>query len=174
MPGVLFLDIATATGWALWEGASRVRHGTYSIPGGRMGRRLRHFAFWLDGMLTVNQVGHLAIEAPLLRGDGKTNIDTIRLLHGLVSAAHIAAEGRDVGLVEEANIGTIRAHFIGTAHGKRAELKAKTMAICSALGWQPKNDNEGDALAGLHFTLHKHRYPHGLASTMLFARRPAA
>lgn len=174
MSAVLFLDIAGATGWALWEGASRVRNGTFRVPPGRYGRRLREFAFWLDGQLRVTRVGHLGIEAPVMRGDGLTNIDTIRLLNGLVAVAHMVAEGRDVARIAEENNQSIRAHFLGSARGERKQLKADTMAVCRALGWEPGDDNAGDALAGLHYTLHKYRYPHTLGSTALFAHRRSA
>lgn len=172
---VLFLDIAAHTGWALWEGASRVRYGSFTVPAGRLGRRTRGFVQWLDGMMRVVKPGRVGIEAPLLRADGKTTLDTVYLLMGLATHAHTVAEGRDVAHVTDENIMQIRVHFIGTARGERQQKKAETIAVCKALGWDPKNDNEADALAGLHYVLHKYRYPHTLGSTALFApRREAA
>lgn len=175
MGGVLALDISTRCGWALWQGSARVLSGVYHVPQGRFGRRLHRFAWWLDALLAVNQVSHLVYEAPLLRQgpNSKTTIETVQLLMGLTGVACMTAEGRDVGEVEAANNQTVRAHFLGSARGDRKELKAKTIAVCRALGWDPKDDNEADALAVLHYTLHKHRYQHGLPSTAMFAKGAA-
>lgn len=169
--GVLTLDIASATGWACWEGPGRLRYGTYRLPaGGRMGRRLRAYGFWLDGMLSVTPVERLVYEAPLLRsvGENQTSIQTAQLLMGLVAVTCLVAEGRDIAIVEPANNQTVRAHFLGSARGRRDELKRRCIDMCRAYGWSPKDDNCADALAILHWTLHRNRYDHDLPATPLF------
>lgn len=173
MGGVLALDIATQCGWALWEGPGRVRHGVYEVPNGRLGRRLQKFGFWLDGMLKVGKVGHLVYEAPLIRPRNGGGDPAALLLLSLAGTACLVAEGNDVAVVEPANNQTVRAHFLGSARGTREELKARAVEVCQQLGFDPKDDNAADALGVLHWALHKHRYPHGLPSSPLFARAGA-
>ena len=61
-------------------------------------------------------------------------------------------------LVQEARIQSVRKHFLGkhltardfpslSAKDSRLEIKQRVIARCNQIGWQPRSDDEADAMA---------------------------
>ncbi len=168
MGGVLALDLATKTGWAVVEegtahaptlievnGGKEVYHpvsGTIEI--GRdhysMGKFLDTYRRWLLDMLRVHGISRLSYEAPWVNGD--TSQATARKLFGLSAVTEMVCEMKTIPCMESTPT-NVRTHFIGTNSGGRNTLKRMTIEHCQALGWNPVDDNEADALALLDFTL---------------------
>ena len=86
----------------------------------------------------------VAIEAPLLINDSNHAAHTAMALIQLTGALRAASKraGAQVMLVA---ISTVRKHFVG--HGYPKNPKEAVMARCRQLGWQPEDDNVGDAMA---------------------------
>lgn len=71
-----------------------------------------------------------------------TNAETIQTLIGLCWAAQIVAAER-VLRVAGARPQTVRKHFCGSGHAKKADVQAR----CRMLGWSFADDNQADAMA---------------------------
>lgn len=169
----LFLDISkSATGFAFdGEDGGPPRKGTWGVPTrcGDFGEVGYAFQRWLRPLIGMTGAEILGFEAPMVPAGGSfnipTNADTIQTLIGLSWAAQIVAAERVMRVVG-ARPQTIRKHFCGSGHAKKADV----MARCRMLRWEFGNDNEADAMAGwswLKATHDKAYQPH--AVTALFA-----
>lgn len=184
---ILSLDIATACGWAYdcppepgddpAQLACGVRSGTVKLqaPAGDMGggfengRTFKYFDEWLSDFVSLVRPDVLVFEAPLNIHNAFTSENTVRLLFGLAAIAELVATR--YGLQRfEANNATVRKHFLGSARGKSADLKLKTMARCRALGWYPKDHNEADAIALHDYARHAFRLPANRPAGPLFKK----
>ena len=175
---VLTLDIATVTGWAAWRPEPGFESGVFRIDTsdlgtGEFGVR---YSEWLRAKLADIQPDDVVFEAPILPRPSKKkpkasiSIGTLRRLYGLVFVTEAVC--REAGVAEghiwEANQSTVVKHFTGHAGGKREERKARTIAACRELGWDPEDHNEADALAILSYALHCLRVDSGLPAGPLF------
>lgn len=150
--GVLALDLATATGWAVWQpGDAAPRHGTCRLPktGRDIGRFLHAFEGWLRPFLEAEAPWRVVFEAPILRA-GQTDIATARKLMCLAGVTEMVAHRAEVPVFEQGNQ-DVRKHFIGNGKAPRKQAKDKTMRACRARGWHPRDDNAADALALLDY-----------------------
>lgn len=184
---ILALDIATRCGWAYdcppepgEDPALRacgVKSGTVRLPsptggtdvGFDNGNVFKYFYDWLSLRIEGARPDVVAFEAPLNIHNMVTSENTVRLLFGLATIAELVAAQKGLQRFE-ANNQQIRKHFLGSAHGKSADLKLKTMARCRALGWYPKDDNEGDAIALHDFARHAFRLPANRPAGPLFKK----
>ena len=151
MTEVITLDLATSTGWARLRG-DEITYGTYRLPstGKDLGRFLVPFHDWL--MLFAQGADHVFFEAPY---SGKSQ-DAARKLFALAAMTEYVCHKLEVNCWDE-NISTVTKHFCGRCPPRRDEKKALTIWTCKAMGWNPKNDDEADALALLHLAVHKLR-----------------
>lgn len=169
---VLALDLATSTGWAVADMESyrpltaielagvapvpKPRSGVYAIPKAKrddLGAFLDAFDEWLGGLFAMAEPTFVAFEAPWV--GPKTHQDTAHKLLNLAGQVELRCYRSDfVKRYFKANNSRVRAHFIGPGRGKRAEIKAKTIAECNARGWQVESDDEADALALLDYAMH--------------------
>ncbi len=157
---VLCLDAASTTGWARWDGPGQVVHGRWKLPDHHhYGRRFAFFLTWLDKHIQENGVRLVGYEQPFI--GMKTNRAAIKTVVGVEVMIDLACAKNQVP-VRPLNNRSVRAHFLGSYKAKRAALKAATIAQCQRLGWKPRDDNEADALACLHFLLCKEKIDHGL------------
>ncbi len=154
----LALDLATATGWAVWSAPGEVAYGVWRLPAiTHFGIRLDKYRSWLLQAIDQNGVTAVGYELPWIAPH--TNQRTAHLLIGM--AAHTAQIASERGLICEAlNVRQVRKHFIGK-NLPRKEAKAATIAQCRAYGFDPQDDNEADAIATLSFFLTKRRVPTG-------------
>lgn len=152
---VLSLDLATATGWALWApGLDAPRSGTVKLPrtGEDVGRFLRAFDEWLRDFISLERPWRLVFEAPILT-TGKTDITTARKLMCLAGVAEMVAHRAGIPCYEQ-RIAEVRKHFVGHGNLRRDAAKRAVLDACRARGWQPRDDNAADALALLDYVVH--------------------
>jgi Holliday junction resolvasome RuvABC endonuclease subunit len=174
MTSILFLDLATVSGWAFWAtGLGRPQSGVLRMPktGEDVGWFVHDYYGKLGDLLTLQQPGLIVFEAPLLRA-GNTSIDTARKLMGLAIITEFACRERRLKY-REANNASIRKHFVGKGRGDRKTLKAMTLDACRDRGWNPCDDNEADALAGLDYACHLLKLPVPWSCGGLFAEKGA-
>ena len=103
---------------------------------------------WLGDRLTAKRYLRVVFEAPVGPGldrAGVTNWKTKRRLIGLCAVAEAVAHATQ-HVVYEASAMTIRKHVLGI--GRPAEPKKAVMAAMRLEGFDPKDDNEADAIAG--------------------------
>lgn len=149
-PLILALDLATVAGFAIGRPSDpNPRFGSFRCarPQGSLGAVYRGLSGWLRHTLSQEQIELLVFEAPMQQSImlGRTNATTARVLIGLCAIAEEIAYGAGIDC-REAAIADIRRHFIGE-HLRSARAKAATIEACRRIGWNPKNDNEADALA---------------------------
>lgn len=145
---ILFLDLATTTGWC--EGAPGSRPASGSRRLGRTGASdAEVFGLtlgWLGDMLTSRRYAKVIFEAPVGPGmAGRTNFKTMRRLNGL--CAIVEAVCHQTGHpVFQASAMSIRKVVLGT--GKPENPKQAVIAEMRRRGFDPADDNEADAIAG--------------------------
>ncbi|MXP24833.1 hypothetical protein GRI39_02070 [Altererythrobacter indicus] len=176
----LSLDLSKRrSGWAIYrKGDERLRSGTwvlgseYTTDGQTYLKLHQH----LMDMHQLCPIEHVYLEKPIhpVNLTGHTNIDTLRILSGI--AAHVHSFGAAMGFrsVTEINVSSWRRDFIGPQKRgtKKVTLKALTMERCRQLGFNPRYDDEADAIGILDFALdfHEHITPPWRANEVL---RPA-
>lgn len=167
--GVIALDLATVTGWAVWRPAGSVAYGSRRLgrAGDADGAFFAGYHSWLADMITVEQPAAIVFEAPWVGPD--THQQTARRLMGLAVVTELVAHLREIPRVREVNVASVRKHFVGNGRGERAAMKRAVIEGCRQRGWDPKDDNAADALAVLDFALHCFRVP-GAPATPLLAR----
>ncbi len=148
--GFLVLDLATQLGWAEGIPGEKPAYGTHrlapegsepmAIFGGMidfLGRRLQAFRYKM-----------VVYEAPLdprFMGP-RTNLNTARMLLGLPAIVEGVCYQCGVYNLREASVNDVRDHLLGY-RPKKKEGKAHVMAHLRSLGYEPQDDNAGDALA---------------------------
>jgi hypothetical protein len=106
------------------------------------------FAF-LGTRLTAFRYRAIVYEAPLdPRHMGKhTNLETAFMLIGLCGVAEAVAHQTGHWTVKKADAGSVRKHLIGRGI-PAGEAKAHVIRAIRTIGFDPKDDNEADAIAG--------------------------
>ena len=151
-PLILALDVATRTGWALGRVGETPRSGSCRFGHSSSDENVIFGAALNWASLFLQEQGPpqiLMIEALLppdaMRGrTSKAVRDRLAGLHGVIRGV---AWLRHVEQIMDCTVGDVRAHFIGDRGLKRARAKGETMLQCRRLGWDAKDDNQGDALA---------------------------
>jgi hypothetical protein len=159
MLNILALDLSKrSTGWAVWTGASeRPQYGHWQLGSeftsdGQTYAKLHQN---LSELRMLARFDALYYEQPLNQAalTGHTNVDTLRVLTGL--AAHAESFGYALGLriVKSVNIASWRKDFIGSQKRgtKRQTLKDVTIERCRQLGFNPRRDDEADAIGILDY-----------------------
>ena len=151
--GVLALDLATRAGWALWKPGEPVRHGIWAGPqtGDDVGRFIMAFEDWLQPFLAAEQPSWVVFEAPILTA-GKTTPATARKLMSIAAVCEVVCRRGGV-MYRQANNKAVRKHFIGHGNLRSDESKRRTLEVCRAKGWAPRDHNAADALALLDYAV---------------------
>ena len=142
---VLALDLGTTTGWATRLNG-QVFSGTVSLKPSRYdggGVRYLRFTRWLDEM-AAEPLGAVYFEE--VRRHAGT--DAAHVYGGLMATLTAWCELRGIPY-EGVPVGTIKKH----ATGKGNANKDAMIAAARARGFDPKDDNEADALAILHWAI---------------------
>lgn len=156
--GVLFLDLATTMGWCEGLPGERPVSGTKRLaPEGSQPAAV--FGGMLDFLatrLTTFRYRMIVYEAPMDPRHMKTNVNTARILLGLPAMVEGVAHQTGHYSLREANVNDIRKALLGyiprRAKGdKPGAQKAPVIAELRARGFDPKDDNEADAIAGWLF-----------------------
>ena len=147
------LDIAGQTGVAFGEPGEKptlltanfTREGEGSSMDGvaeAAGRAIQ----WFAEFTMVEKFDRLVIEAPIPEAalGGHTNAWSTALKFALCGALGGAARLRGIEL-RFANIQRVRKFVIGRGNVRSELAKPAVMVVCRALGWKPKNRDEGDA-----------------------------
>ena len=145
-PAVIALDLGTKTGWAVLRGG-RVTSGTCEFKPGRFeggGMRFLRFARWLDDLreLVGGTIGgiyfeevrrHVATDAAHVYGGLLGTLTSWCEQHG------VPYSGIPVATIKKA------------ATGKGNADKAAMIAAIRRVGFDPRDDNEADAIALLRY-----------------------
>ena len=148
-PIILALDLGTMTGWALRNQHGRIVSGTahfrpHRFEGG--GMRYLRFERWLNETRAVT--GKLdAVYFEEVRNHA--GVDAAHAYGGFLAQLTAWCEHHAIPY-EGVPVGTIK-NFIT---GKGNANKERVIAAVRALGHNPEDDNEADALALLHCAIH--------------------
>ena len=152
---ILALDLGTTTGWAL-----RNQHGTITSGSARFqpqrfeggGMRYLRFAFWLDELLDTSGKKIDAVYFEEVRRH--LGVDAAHVYGGFLS--HITGWCEHYKIpYAGVPVATIKRFVTGKGNASKDEV----IAAVKALGHNPADDNEADALALLHFAMNKHAEP---------------
>jgi crossover junction endodeoxyribonuclease RuvC len=152
MPGILGLDLATVTGWALARPGHRHLSGVHRIapPNTAIGYFLLAFEEWLIGQIEVLQPNAVVFEAPILTG-GETSIETARKLMCLAGFTEATAIRKKIPIVKEVNNQQLKVFWAGTGRASKEQM----VEAARARGYDVSNHNEADALAIVDFAIVK-------------------
>ena len=153
---VIFLDLATTTGWCVGVPGEKpisgsIRLGYQGCTPEEKGAALFNF---LSPRLMAFRHRMLVFEAPLdPRQMGRTtNAATARTLIGLAFMAGSVASLTNPRY-REANVSEVRKFILSGSRPPKGEAKNAVMKVVRTLGYDFKDDNEADAIAGwLHAT----------------------
>lgn len=156
MGSVLALDIATKTGWALWDPQypQRPYLGSIRLPAdvqeiGRAGSAMVQFL--TDRHQMHGGLSHIVFEAQHVAG-GKIDIHVIARLLGLAGIVEwFAHEIR--ATCYSVHISTWRKHALGSGNLTRERAKLLAMQEARRLGMDPGNDDEAEAFCILDYYL---------------------
>ncbi|RJF80932.1 hypothetical protein D3877_11900 [Azospirillum cavernae] len=162
--GVLALDLATNTGWALGRLPlqpllpieARVQKPPqpmsgwvrFGAPGCSVGAFADAAERWGRAFLTEHQPTGMIIEKPILPQE--TNPDTVLKLNGLAAVFLMLAHRFSIRWVRNAQPSTVKKSFCGRGGPGKEGVQAE----CLARGWRFATDDEADALALLDYAGH--------------------
>jgi hypothetical protein len=139
---LLALDLGSTTGWALRVGGGAVMSGSVSFRGSRFdggGMRFLRFRGWLDRVLA--DAGDIdAIYFEEVRRHIGT--DAAHLYGGVLATLSAWCEEHGIAY-EGVPVGSIKRHVTGKGNAD----KALVIEAIRTRGFDPKDDNEADALA---------------------------
>jgi Holliday junction resolvasome RuvABC endonuclease subunit len=148
---ILALDVATTTGVCVGSSGAAPRAWTVDLGKSPIQRKLSNALVMTQGLITAHNPDLIVIEAPI--GGKKVNQPLIKM----VGCIEGCAFNRGVKTLP-VNLASVRKHFLGKAFTKqhfphltekaaRVEIKNMVIRRCTAIGWNPENDDEADAMA---------------------------
>jgi len=146
MKTILALDLGTTTGWALKSNAL-ITSGTINFKSQRFeggGMRFLRFRRWTEEMLKDHKVTEVHFEE-VRRHVGT---DAAHVYGGLMAQLTATCEECETPY-QGVPVGTIKKFATGKGNAGKPEM----IAAMRARGHLPKDDNEADALALLHFVI---------------------
>jgi len=153
MTHILALDIATRSGWArgLLTG-NDPEHGSIRFGKAEASDNAIFAAClrWAQEFLAQPPKPTLIVIERMLAPQvvqGKTQALTYERLAGLHGIIRAVAFEHGIYEITTATVQRVRAHFIGESNAKSERAKALVIQQCRKLGWNPVDDNAGDALA---------------------------
>jgi hypothetical protein len=145
---ILALDLGTTTGWAMRLATNQIVHGSISFRPSRFdggGMRFVRFAGWLD-TTAADAAGFSAVYFEEVRRH--LGVDAAHVYGGFLATLTAWCEHKGVAY-QGVPVGTIKRH----ATTKSNAGKEAVIAAVSARGFNPKDDNEADAIALLLWVL---------------------
>lgn len=140
----LCIDIGTVMGWAIRLGRT-TKSGSVSFALSEFeheGMRFHRFRAWLIELLEHNPVAEIYFED--VRGHKGT--DAAHIYGGFKAHLTEVCASRNMSC-HGVPVATIKQHVTGKGNAKKQEV----MAAVRQLGYRPRDDNEGDALALLEY-----------------------
>lgn len=148
---IIALDLGTTTGWAAYRSAyTGVESGTVEFKTDRFqggGMRYLNFVHFLNKL----RIGYSSIGAIYFEEVRRhLGVDAAHAYGGFM--AHLTAWCEQYQIAYQGvPVGTIKKH----ATGKGNAGKGAVISAVKAMGYAPKDDNEADALALMHYVLDK-------------------
>lgn len=145
---VLALDLGTSTGWALRTADGRIASGVQSFKPGRFeggGMRYLRFRRWLTETKAAADGIHEVHFEEVRRHAG---VDAAHAYGAFMATLTAWCEHHQIPY-QGVPVGTIKRHAAGRGNADKAAM----VAAMRALGHNPGDDNEADALALLHWAL---------------------
>lgn len=144
---ILALDLSTHTGWAAGREGDAPRHGVWELRDGAInhGRYFSALAGQVEDAIRVFKPDLVVMEAPLPHQAKKVQENSpnvVRVLLGFCAVVEMICYEQSVRC-EEANVIDARQMVLGR---QPKDGKFGVMAWCRAMGWNPADDNAGDAL----------------------------
>jgi len=139
---ILALDLATKTGWAAYHGGcgGAMNSGIQDFTlkrGESPGMKFLRFRAWLDVMQALlNPIDVIYYEQAHHRGGAAT-----QSAYGFVTDVLAFAAQHNIQ-TSAIHTGTLKKYATGKGNAKKPEI----IAAAWALGWDPKDDNEADAM----------------------------
>lgn len=170
---LLYLDLATVTGWAVGDVTDHPAFGSIRLPktGRNLGQYGNAFEDWLCDKIAKEKPTHVGFESPFL-GAG-LNLNTTRKLTGLCFVTEMACEREGIG-VSETNYSKVRVYALGDrklpklpAKERKIEWKKRMVQAAQFRGYDVHDDNEADAVLGWEYTA-KTRFPNDTAHLLSF------
>lgn len=144
---LLTLDLSTHTGWAFGGPDDKPQHGVWELGhDGNHGRYFSCLAAMLEEAIAFHAPDLVVFEAPLPHASRKvqqSSVATVRVLVGLAAVAEMICHEKAVKC-EEADVRDARQLVMGSQ--PKGDPKAGVMQFCKMMGWNPADDNAGDAL----------------------------
>jgi len=159
VPNIIALDLSKrSTGYAvLCDGWNTARHGCWQL-GSEYTSDGRTFAKLHQNLADLRKLARfdtLYFEEPIHPAalTGHTNIDTLRVLAGLAAHAESFAAAVGLRICMRVNISSWRKHFVGKMPRgtKTKDWKHYAIERCRQYGFQPRKDDEADALGILDY-----------------------
>ena len=138
---ILALDLGTTTGWAATDGVSDTSGIASFKPGRFEGGGMRFLRF--KQFLTDTKHSMGTIDAVYFEEVRRHSaVDAAHVYGGLM--AHLTAWCEHHGIpYKGVPVGTIKKHATGKGNASKQDM----IAVVSILGFNPKDDNEADAIA---------------------------
>jgi len=146
-PVVLALDLGQKTGWAMRLPDTIIASGTVEFRPGRFeggGMVYLRFRAWLEQVHATNRLRLIVFE------EVRRHVGTAasHSYGGFLAILTSWCEHREVPY-HGVPVGTIKRHIAGKGNARKEDV----IAALRALGFDPDDDNEADALAVLHWAL---------------------
>lgn len=147
---ILALDLGTTTGWAVSK-RGLIHSGSQSFKPGRFeggGMRYLKFAGWLDEVFT----SHLRTSSFVAFEEVRRHmgVDAAHAYGGFLATLTQWCELRRIPY-QGVPVATIKKFWSGKGNAKKDFM----IKIAQERGFDPKDDNEADALALLHWAMHE-------------------
>lgn len=150
-------DVATACGCADGVPGQRPRLWTWDLSDAGEGRprRLAYFRRYLDAYFSEQRVDEVIYELPMniatiagmfAKKIFVTNEKALGLLRGAIGVLECCAAYAGVPIVRGIDVKDARLHLVGQ-RSAAGEGKGAAFRACTALGWEPQNEDESDAAA---------------------------
>jgi len=169
---VLFLDIASVTGWCEGEPGGKPTYGTKRLApvGADTPEVAAGMIVFLGHRLQAFVPRLLVYEAPFM--PATMNRNTTRLTFGLSMIAEGVAYRMGVRTIREANLNSIRKGMMGfVPRGKGTDVKRAVTDHVRSLGYDPQDDNAADAILGWLYACSLIDQRAGVETAPLFAGR---
>ncbi len=154
MKSILSLDLGTTTGWALRSRDGSIVSGSQSFKPQRFeggGMRNLRFNRWLSEVISPGRSANLVDIIVFEEVRSHAGTDAAQIYGGLMGQVEVLGETKKIPY-EGVPVGTIKKH----ATGKGNANKLMMITAMQALGHNPVDDNEADALALLRWAIERY------------------
>jgi len=154
MKSILSLDLGTTTGWALRSRDGSIVSGSQSFKPQRFeggGMRNLRFNRWLSEVISPGRSANLVDIIVFEEVRSHAGTDAAQIYGGLMGQVEVLGETKKIPY-EGIPVGTIKKH----ATGKGNANKLMMITAMQALGHNPVDDNEADALALLRWAIERY------------------